>query len=111
MAALDQAPETFTFHHMPEVNFAAVSDAALTDLLSKWGLVPHLKLHSFRYDQYYQPHMHEQLLMDLLNDKEVQAVFQPTVKGGGTAPFGTVSAVRSTLVSRNWWLEIIFAAT
>lgn len=95
-SAVDETPETFTFHHVPEASFAADTDAALKDLLTKWGITQSLQMATFRYDQFYQPHMFSKMALDFLNDKEVQSKFQVDVKKGGgeKQPFGLVSACK-----------------
>jgi len=94
MAALvsEETPETFTFHHIKEASFVADTDLELKEQLSKWGLSQAMQLHTFRYDQYYQPHLFEQIAMDFLNDKEVQSVFKVNVKGSDERqPLGDVT--------------------
>lgn len=106
-SVLDETPETFTFHEVPEATFAAHSDAALKDLLAKWGLAQHLQLKTYRYDQFYQPHMFGKLVMDFLNSKEVQATFSVPVKVAKTAdagapamqPFGVVTSCKMSEVT------------
>eukprot|EP01052_Picozoa_sp_SAG31_P062365 SAG31_NODE_21348_length_552_cov_0.567329_1_plen_100_part_10 len=73
-----------------------------------------MQLKTYRYDQFYQPHMYNKLVMDLLNSKDVQATFKVPVKGGVAPaeasgpnagelppmqPFGVVTACKMTEIS------------
>jgi hypothetical protein len=59
-----------------------------------------MQYHSFRFDQFYQPHMSEQLLLDFVKDPEVQKVWRVPPQGlrGPPQPLGAVSQVRARAV-------------
>jgi hypothetical protein len=93
----DGAPESFTFHHLPDVAGVAATDEGVKELFAKWGFggaQGMLQRHTFRYDQYYKAYMSDQLIKDFLNSEAVQGVFQVPVKGKEPAPLGTVSSFR-----------------
>ena len=77
------------------------SDEDLADKFVQWGFTGEqgsMQRHVFRYDQYYQKYMSEQLLKDLFNSEEVRRVFQVPVKGKGpnaTEALGTATKVRA----------------
>lgn len=98
---LDEAPETFSFHLIDDAPSVIDSDEDLADKFVQWGFTGEqgsMQHHVFRYDQYYQKYMSEQLLKDLFNSEEVRRVFQVPVKGKGpnaTEALGTATKVRA----------------
>lgn len=99
---LDEAPETFSFHLIDDAPSVTESDDDLADKFIQWGFTGEqgsMQRHVFRYDQYYQKYMSDQLIKDLFNSDEVRKVFQVPVKEKGnpnaTAPLGTVTKVRT----------------
>lgn len=81
--------ETFTFHAVPERTFAVRTDASVREHFAKWGLDRDMHMATFRFDQFFQRYLSDQLLKDFLNDKEVQKAFRPATG------LGTVTSVRS----------------
>jgi len=86
---VDAASETFTFHPVAEKGFCCFTDPATKDYFQKWGMDKTTSISTFRYDQYFQKHMGDQLLVDFFNDKNVQSAFAPA------AGLGTVTSLRA----------------
>jgi len=95
--SVDQLPDTFTFNHISGAAEDFPGDGETKELLAKWGVSELMQYHSFRFDQFYQPHMSDQLLLDFVKDPEVQKVWRVPPKGlrGAPQPLGAVSRIRT----------------
>jgi len=96
------------FHPVPPSK-SAFQNGMVTSNLTKWGLLPNLKVHRYRYDRSYHKTAADQMLLDMFNDPGFRQDFRVMRKGGQWGPLeGPVhrvinESVPATVVSMSFF--------
>lgn len=65
---------SYSFHFLDKAVFSSYENKDLQAKLRKWGFVPHMTFHKFRFDQPFNEFSPSAFLLDLANSPEVAAI-------------------------------------
>lgn len=98
----DSKYANYTFHEVKNASFPTLKSKETQDLFSKWGMLNHMQILQFKFEQEFKKYKENDFLWRFFNDPNVRSSFAVcNSKGGFSSLYGKVEKVIFKELNKN----------